>query len=304
MQKIFIAYGTGNYKKSLRRISKEARNLGIFSKVITYTEKDMPLCINASPLKAYKNGNGYWVWKPYIIWKTMQDYPNSIIVYADAGCVLRRNMDEWNNWFQLMEKYDTITFQYRADHFYELWEEPEKNRKTTNLEWCKESFIRYFEPMLGRDWLSLPQCWGGAVLACRNSKFIKMWLDITLMRPDLVMDSFGVEVLNPHPMFREHRRDQSICTALSLYWQTQPGNMVKILPETAESQKDTAAIAAVRKCASPNPIPLKTRIIMGIKKHVGEDTYEKYHELLSSNKIVQKIILSIEHKGAKAYRNG
>lgn len=302
MQKIFIAYGTGNYKKSLRRITKEARNLGIFSKVIAYSEEDMPLAINASPLKIYKRGNGYWVWKPYIIWKTMQDYPNSIVVYADSGCTLRPNIDEWNHWFSLLEQYDTLTFQYRRDHFYHLWEEPEINHKSTNLEYNKESFIKYFEPMIGRGWLDEPQCMSGCVLACRDSKMVKMWMDITMMRPDLVIDSFGVETVGASPMFHAHRHDQSLCTALSFYYMGT--NVVKMLPETAESQFETAAVSATRIALSPNPVPLKTRIIEGVKKKIGSDKYEKWHSKMAKKKLVMKFILFIEHKGAKAYRNG
>ena len=302
MQKIFIAYGSGAYLQSLRRISKEAKKLGIFSKVITYTEKDMPPFIKSSPLKAYPNGNGYWIWKPYIIWKTMDEYPNSIVVYADCGCTLRPKMEEWNYWFSIMETYDTITFQYRKEEVY-MWEDLEKNRRTTNLEWCKQSFIDYFEPMMGREWLSEQQCMSGVVLACRHSILIKMWMDISLYRQDLLMDSFGADLYNPHPMFRQHRRDQSLCSALSMYWRNQPGNVVKVLPETAESQVDTAAIGATRICRLSNPVPLKTRYIRWLKLKFGDRAYQKWHEKLKDNSFVKRIVLRIEHVGAQEFRN-
>ena len=85
MKKVFVAYGSGYYLDSLRRIGREARKLGLFSKIILYTEKDMPLFIRSSPLKAFPRGNGYWNWKPYIVWKALEDYPDAIVVYADCG---------------------------------------------------------------------------------------------------------------------------------------------------------------------------------------------------------------------------
>lgn len=296
IQKIFIAYGSGGYLKSLRRIGKEAKKLGIFSKVILYTEKDMPLFIQAFPLNAY-GAHGYWAWKPYIIWKTMKEYPNSIVVYADSGCTLRPNLEEWNKWFDLLETYDTLTFQYRLDYVYP-WQQNDNTIMTTNAQWTKMSLIQYFDPMIGdRDWLKEGQVMGGVVLACRNSKLIKMWMDITLMHPELVMDCFGNEIVEQHKEFRAHRHDQSLLSALCSYWRDK-GRVVKVLAETAESCKDTAAIAATRKRILKNPVPLKTRIIQRIKDRIGSERYDKIHNKLSKSKIFKKWVLYLEHKGA------
>ncbi len=38
-----------------------------------------------------KRGAGYWLWKPYLILKTMEMYPdNTVIVYADSGVVMSK----------------------------------------------------------------------------------------------------------------------------------------------------------------------------------------------------------------------
>ena len=296
MQKIFIAYGSGGYVKSLHRIGKEAKKLGIFSKVILYAEKDMPLFIQEFPLKAY-GAHGYWVWKPYIIWKTMKEYPNSIVVYADCGCTLNPNMEEWNRWFDLLETYDTLTFQYRLDYVYP-WQKEDNTVMTTNAQWTKMSLIRYFDPMIGnRDWLQEGQVLGGVVLACRKSKLIKMWMDITLMLPELIIDCFGNEIVEQSKEFRAHRHDQSLLSALCSYWRDK-GCVVKVLAETAESYKGTAAIAATRKRIIKNPVPLKTRIIKRIKDKIGNERYDMIHNKLSKSNLFKKWVLHLEHKGA------
>lgn len=295
-QKVFVAYGSGGYLKSLRRIGKEAKRLGVFSKVILYKEKDMPLFIQASPLKAYGRGNGYWVWKPYIIWKTMQEYPNSIVVYADCGCTLQSNMEEWNNWFELLESYDTLMFRYRLDHVYP-WQIHDEAMMTTSAQWTKMSMVRYFDPMIGnRGWLQEGQVMGGLVLACRKSKLIKMWLDISLLHPELLMDCHGNETIEQAECFREHRHDQSMLSALCAYWENK-GCVVNVLPETADSCKDAAVVAA-RKRVLKNPIPLKTRVIQRIKNRIGDKRYESFHHKLSESRTFQKLVLHIEHKGA------
>ena len=299
-QKVFIAYGSGGYLKSLHRIGKEAKKLGIFSKVILYTEKDMPLFIQASPLKAYKGGNGYWVWKPYIIWKTMQEYPNSIVVYADSGCTLQSNMEEWNKWFELLETYDTLAFRYRLDYVYP-WQEEDDGVMTTDAQWTKMSLIRYFDSMIGnRDWLQEGQVMSGVVLACRNSKLIKMWLDITMMHPELIIDCFGNEIVEQSADFKAHRHDQSVLSALCSYWRDK-GRVVKVLAETAESCKDSAVIAT-RIRIFKNPIPLKTRMIYKIKGAIGTKRYDSIHQWLSGSKLFKKWVLHIEHKGAISNR--
>lgn len=300
MQKVFIAYGSDGYLESLRRIGKEAKGLGIFSKVILYTENDMPPFIKASPLKAYSRGNGYWVWKPYIIWKTMLEYPNSIVVYADCGCTLQPNMEEWNRWFELLETYDTLTFRYRLDYVYP-WQEEDSTVMTTDAQWTKMSLIRYLDPMIGnRDWLQDGQVMSGIVLACRKSKLIKMWMDITLMHPELVIDCYGNEIVEQAENFKEHRHDQSMLSALCAYWRNK-GCVVNVLPETADSYKE-AAVVATRDRILKNPIPLKTRIIQRIREGIGDKRYESFHDRLSKSKMFRKMVLLIEHRGAISKR--
>ena len=215
MRKVFISYGSGLYSKSLRRIGKEAKKLGIFSKIILFTDKDMPQFIRASPLKAYARGDGYWQWKPYIIWKTLLDHPNDIVVYADCGCSLQANVKEWESWFEVLRSYQTLAFQYRSEHNYP-WQESTPS-DMTNEHWTKKSLIDYFDPLIGdHDWLHSNQIWAGVILARNKSPLIKMWMDISLLHPELLIDTYGSELTLQNNKFIEHRHDQSLFTALCL----------------------------------------------------------------------------------------
>ena len=112
MKRILIAYANEPMKYSLKQIGIQARYIKQIDKVILYTEKDLPQEIRQSPLMKYKRGGGYWVWKPYLIWKTLQDYPEGTkVCYVDAGCSLYSGK-EWEQYWETLDHYDTILFQY------------------------------------------------------------------------------------------------------------------------------------------------------------------------------------------------
>jgi hypothetical protein len=96
MQIYFITFGsTHNYSESLNRIRQEAENLGVFDKIIIYTEKDFDkdyLQKHGDFIKNNKTGYGYWIWKSYFTKKTFEIMDlNDILIYADCGCHLVNN---------------------------------------------------------------------------------------------------------------------------------------------------------------------------------------------------------------------
>lgn len=106
MKKIFITYADAKYASTLPRIKMQAKALGLFDKVICYSDKDLIGGEVADfVLVMYPKRAGYWIWKPYLILKTLQKYPDAVVVYTDAGCTLNANMQEWSRWFELMQDY-------------------------------------------------------------------------------------------------------------------------------------------------------------------------------------------------------
>ncbi len=233
----------------------------------------MPPFIKGSPLKAYARGDGYWIWKPFILWKTLQEHPNDIVVYADCGCSLQTNRKEWESWFTLLESYKTLAFQYRSDFQY-----PWLNAKVTGMaceQWTKQSLVEYFDPLFGdRNWIHSNQIWAGVILARGNNPLVKMWLDISLFHPEFLMDVFGNEMDIQNHYFIEHRHDQSLWSDLCLYWETKL-KIVRILQETSESNPESAIVAS-RIHDSPRE-PIKNRIVRFSKEVFGDSFYHKLH---------------------------
>lgn len=109
---IFISFGgpSDKYHDALNRICNQARSSGAFDKIIGYTEKDLQNDVefwnrHKDFIESNPKGYGYWIWKSYINYKTIQESnDDDIIVYADAGCELQiNNLDRLKYYIQWMK---------------------------------------------------------------------------------------------------------------------------------------------------------------------------------------------------------
>ena len=271
-RKIFITYADEKFALSEKQVLKEARALGIFDKCIGYTPKDLPANVKASPLMAYARGGGYWCWKPYVIWKTLQDYPAAIVVYADAGCVLQKGK-EWDEWFKMMDSCDTLLQHYREDVNYG-WEElyPGVTVSASLNRWTKKSVMDYFDERIGNTkWHEQPSLWAGFVIAKGASRVVKEWYEVMMNQPELFADPEGTEKQSTD--YIAHRHDQSVLSSIA-YMGVEKGWSVKIIPEVSESRADAAVVTARRVI---KPVPFKTKLVNGLKAILGEKLYKKIH---------------------------
>ncbi len=245
MKKLFIAYADSHLAYSLKRIGRQARRLKIFDEVILYTPTDLPDEIKTHPLMQYCKGGGYWLWKPWLIQKTLREHaPGDIVVYADAGSTLRKS-PEWDRLFKLMEQYDTLCFQY-AETIPEFayW----GNDCTRIQYWTKKKMLEYFDNYF-QDTAYRENCKiMGGLLFMKNpdNNLLRQWLDISLNHPELIVDPTPEEMQNQEPGFAYHKHEQSVITALAYYDKT-----VCVIPETYEKYRpDTFAWAS--RCRAAN----------------------------------------------------
>lgn len=94
----FLTFGAGgqNYYDAVNRITEEIRQLQIFHPIKSYTDVDLDdefTSRHAQFIKNNKRGYGYWLWKPYLIMKTLEEMQdNEIMLYLDAGCEVRNDV--------------------------------------------------------------------------------------------------------------------------------------------------------------------------------------------------------------------
>ena len=137
-QYIFLTFGNQKYYNSLNRIKNEALSFNIFDKILIYN--DLNLKNDFSDFwQSHENfitnnprGYGYWIWKSYLVLKTLETMnENDILVYADAGCSLNNHgINRLNEYFEIVKNsnYGILSFELgflekiytKMDAFHEL----------------------------------------------------------------------------------------------------------------------------------------------------------------------------------------
>jgi hypothetical protein len=210
MVKYFITFagGSENIIAAGKRLISQVKGLDIFDKTILYTHIDLEndpifwnkhseFIINSNKTK--KRGYGSWIWKPYIIMKTMQFMKDGdILLYLDAGCEVDYNKkDIWNKKMDIVKKDLIVGCSVFRDK-----------------SWTKMDLIIYLD-MLDDKYLNTPQRIASSNLFLKCEKvcsLINEWYAISC-KYNLIDDS--PSIAENFPEFQAHRHDQSIFSLLT-----------------------------------------------------------------------------------------
>lgn len=149
-------------------------------------------------------GAGYWLWKPYIIWKTLIScQQGDVVVYTDSGSNF---IGDFTPLVRLCLEEDVIVFELEQIHKERMWSKKQ----------CFEKMN-----LLQPQYTDSPQRLAGFQLhrRCQRSiEFVSEWLhwctSDRLITDDITSANF--------PEFREHRRDQSLLSLTSKKWAIAP----------------------------------------------------------------------------------
>lgn len=208
MKIYFLTFGDSvKYSGALQRCEKQAKEFGIFSDVYAADEIDLKENFSVFWEKhkdfmlSNKRGFGYWIWKSYLISELLENIPKeSVVFYMDSGCQLNLNgMHRFKEYYEYAMESGGLAF--RLKH-------PE-------LEWTKsDTYYRVFKK-LGND-LDQTQCVGGINFfknVTETVEFVKEWQKICCEDNYHYIDDSPSDMEN-HPIFKEHRHDQSIFSLL------------------------------------------------------------------------------------------
>lgn len=264
MKHIFITYGDDKYYFARLRLGKQARCSGLFDKVKVYKPKDLPAEITKDRAEIYKQwrGGGFWIWKPWIVRDALEhcDY-GDIVWYADSGCAINPDSEEWMTLFAALNGHDSIFHAYR-DNFDYHWERWGINSVKLR-HWTKPLAREFMNEYYGSDaYLDMPSLWSGfmAVRKTENIRIINEWLRLTMDHPEIVCDPRGEELNSLPEDYNAHRHDQSVLSCIVRKLADEDNALV--LDETAESRIGNPAIVAERYRAGKTSFwpDLKTRI--------------------------------------------
>lgn len=199
-KKILINYANDKYKAAQHLQSKTGRKAG-FDQVIEYGSDDIdPIFKDEhADIFSYERGDGLWLWKPYLILKTLDICEDGdIVFYCDSGALFFRNarpvfdilknQDIWISVLPLIEKQFT-----KSETF-----------KVMNAQ--------------GSEYSETPQI-SGTFAAFKKTEFtfafVKEWLDYCCDIKAIAPPECKWGDSDEAEYFFAHREDQSILSLLS-----------------------------------------------------------------------------------------
>ena len=266
---VFISYANEAMSYSLKRIGRQARRLGIFDEVRLFTPEDVPDYVKASALFSCARGAGYWCWKSALIDQVLQqEEDGTIVIYVDAGCTLRKS-SEWELLLRLMDRYDTICFQYEESQ--PQWEK-HGSPSAKIKHWTKKKTLDFVKDYFHNpDAGEIPQIMGGVLfMKGKRNRVLSIWKDLIFTHPELVVDPTPEELADQYPFYGAHRHDQSLLTPLAF---GDPDTLV--LPEISEAYRRDSFVWASRIRARN----VREYVIIQIKHYLriwlGDELFEK-----------------------------
>jgi hypothetical protein len=209
MKITFLTFGatTDDYHNAANRICRQAENFDLFDNIINLTEKDLEDddefwpkhkdFINSNP-----RGYGYWLWKPYIIKKTLESMNDGdILLYADCGCEL--NSGGKRRLLELIE----LTKQQNIIG---------TSAASTDISYTKMDLIKHLEMDGNVDLLQISQIAATTLMMIKNDlimNFIDEYYSVCANNYNLIDDTPSIE--NNFCGFIENRHDQSVFSLLA-----------------------------------------------------------------------------------------
>lgn len=196
-KRILINYADEHYQKAQRLQTKTAKIAG-FTEVIEYGPEDIEETFrnNNKEIFEYKRGNGLWLWKPYLIKKTLESMEDGeILFYCDSGACFFKSAESV---FNILKEQD-------------IW--------VTVLPLIERQFTKReaFEKMnlVDEEYTDTPQI-SATFIAFRNTEFsrtfITEWLNCCCNEDILApVEDRTKECVD----FYDHREDQSVLSLLA-----------------------------------------------------------------------------------------
>lgn len=221
MKKVFLTFSDSGMRRSLLRISEQARSLGFYDEIFALDEKNLDAVFVerfASRLTLGSRGYGYWAWKPQIILQTFSFMEEGdVLQYTDAGCHLNKNgLPRLQQYFDAAYASETGVLAFQATPPVSPLEyDGRALLDLSEQKWAKGDLLDYFDVRHRTDILESQSIGAGIIFLrkCESSvALVSRWLstiesDFSLLNDD---PSKSENLIG----FVEHRHDQSIFSIL------------------------------------------------------------------------------------------
>jgi hypothetical protein len=205
-----IFFGDDGFKYKKQLLKKEAELTGWFDEIIIHSPETISDFLNEHRdfVSKNKRGYGYWIWKPYIILRLLEQInKEDTITYIDCGAsILDHKKNKFDEYLNLLNNTD-----HPIIAFGELFNDPDYSEK----HFQKMKILKRFNLDDDEEFLNSGQVESG-IFICKKTNFtinfFQEWLDLLLEdNYCLVDDKDDLEQLD---CFIENRHDQSIFSIL------------------------------------------------------------------------------------------
>jgi len=199
--KVLINYADIKYFQSQKLNSYTGQLIAGFDKVIEYSKKDIDTDFLNKNQEIINNnrGAGYWIWKPYIILKTLKELNyGDILFYCDSGSYFVNKIDHL---IPLLDKQDIISFVLDKEH--------------TNKRWTKrDTFI--LMNLDKPEYINQTQILATFQLIKKTDFTLKFYTEYLeyAQNKNIITDLPNICGLPNYKEFVDHRHDQSIFSLL------------------------------------------------------------------------------------------
>jgi hypothetical protein len=198
-----MTFGGGgqNYYDAVQRINKELETIKVFDKIFLFYDTDLKKDKDfwdkhKNFIETNKRGYGYWLWKPYLISKTLKKINDGdILVYLDSGCEIDNDKSKLE---EIIKKCNTYDMLYTLTGH-------------SNKSYTKKDIVRHFN--LKDEDIENEQKQATIIFIKKNKltcEFIDDWYNAC--KYNLIDDSESIEINDV--TFIENRHDQAVFSIL------------------------------------------------------------------------------------------
>lgn len=200
----FLSFANVDYKNSMERLTRQASGLP-FDNMLLYNEHDLKKIDefwdrHGTFIEKNKRGYGYWLWKPYLVLRTLRNMKDGdILLYSDSGASINPDIEQFKEMIKRVSTTPSGIVSWELPHF-------EKTFTKMDLVYHlqAESIIENNIKQLHATFF---------LLRCSESvkKVVEKWYE-TASNYQLLDDT--ASKIQNDASFIEHRHDQSIFSIL------------------------------------------------------------------------------------------
>jgi len=203
MKTHLISYGDEKYALQKEFFEETALVSGFFDEVMLYGPHD----IDAVFYEQFQiflhqpKGGGFWIWKPYLIKKVLDNLPeNDILIYCDAGCMINsRGKERFRQYMSLLMESDKGCLAFELPH--------------KEFEFTKQEVLDYFSA--SPEIVNSNQLMATVILLKKSDYttfLVNKWCEVLYDKPLLFTDDKTRSIQNEQ--FIDHRHDQSVFSVI------------------------------------------------------------------------------------------